>query len=131
MGKGLALQFKNKYPSNYKLYKRACAEGRVKPGTMFITKQHEIYIINFPTKRHWRNASIPNDINEGLIELRRVIERLKIKIIAIPALGCGNGGLFWHQIKILMELHLSNLNHDIIIYEPIKDINEEKNNGII
>jgi O-acetyl-ADP-ribose deacetylase (regulator of RNase III) len=131
MGKGLALQFKNRYPGNYRLYKHACAKGQVKPGKMFITKEHEIYIINFPTKRHWRNQSILSDIDEGLIELRRVIKRLELKDIAIPALGCGNGQLLWYQVKTLLETHLSNLDNNIIIYGPFKNTNKEIINGII
>jgi O-acetyl-ADP-ribose deacetylase (regulator of RNase III) len=106
MGKGIALQFKNKWPDNFKLYKTACAQGLVEPGKMFVfdagalAKPH--YIINFPTKQHWRASSKIDFIKTGLEDLVFQVQRLSIQSIAIPPLGCGNGGLDWAQVKPLI-----------------------------
>ena len=103
MGKGIALQFKHKWPENFKAYARACKDGIVRPGHMFIfdagglVKPH--YIINFPTKRDWREKSKIEYIDAGLRDLVHQVERLKIMSLAIPPLGCGNGGLNWNSVR--------------------------------
>ena len=125
MGKGIALQFKMAYPDNFKEYKRACDHNKVKIGEMFITRSDELfgsrYIINFPTKVHWREKSKLKYIEKGLDDLVRQIKRLKIESVAIPPLGCGNGGLNWKDVKKIIENKLSPLkNVDIILYAPSK-----------
>ena len=107
MGKGIALQFKNKWPANFKAYAAACRAGLVRPGRMFVhdsgglVKPH--YLINFPTKDHWRSPSRIEFIRDGLIDLVAQVRRLDIRSIAIPPLGCGNGGLDWTQVRPLIE----------------------------
>lgn len=107
MGKGIALQFKKKWPANFKNYASACKNKNVRPGTMFVYDAGALatpkYIINFPTKDHWRGKSLPEYIKEGLQDLVRTIRELKISSIAIPPLGCGNGGLEWDLVKDMIE----------------------------
>ena len=93
MGKGIALQFRKAFPENYELYRRASEEGVVQPGRMFIFERRTLtsprYIINFPTKRHWRSKSRISDIEAGLSALVEDVRRLGIKSVAVPPLGCG------------------------------------------
>jgi O-acetyl-ADP-ribose deacetylase (regulator of RNase III) len=115
MGKGIALQFKNKWPANYAAYKAACNSGRVQTGRMFVfdsgglVKPH--YIINFPTKKDWREKSKIEYIRDGLVDLIEQVRRLNIRSIAIPPLGCGNGGLNWAIVRGLIEGAFSELPH--------------------
>lgn len=123
MGRGIALQFKNAYPENFKAYAKACKNNEVKPGHMFVfaTGQltNPLYIINFPTKRHWRDKSRMEDIESGLQSLIETIHQYKINSIAIPPLGSGLGGLNWGQVKLRIEAALKPLaNVQVIIYEP-------------
>lgn len=123
MGRGIALQFKKLYPDNFKEYQKACKLGYVKPGRMFIYANSRLvnpkYIINFPTKRHWKGKSSINDIREGLLALREDIEKLSIKSIVIPPLGCGLGGLNWIEVKSLIDEILGGINNiEIIVFEP-------------
>jgi O-acetyl-ADP-ribose deacetylase (regulator of RNase III) len=103
MGRGIALQFKNTYPDNFKAYQSACARGEVQPGRMFVFETGELtnprYIINFPTKRHWRGKSRMEDIDAGLSALAGEIRSRRIRSIAIPALGSGLGGLDWRIVR--------------------------------
>lgn len=107
MGKGIALQFKQKWPENYKAYVKACERHEVQPGKMFIYDAGGLlrprYIINFPTKRHWREPSRMEDIDAGLLDLIRQVKELKIHSIALPPLGCGNGGLDWNEVRPRIE----------------------------
>jgi O-acetyl-ADP-ribose deacetylase (regulator of RNase III) len=107
MGKGIALQFKRAYPANYRAYRDACARGEVRLGEMFPFDTGVLgprrYIINFPTKQHWRNPSRLEDIRTGLDALVDVVNEQAIGSIAIPALGCGNGGLAWGDVRPLIE----------------------------
>lgn len=93
MGKGIALQFKMKYPENYKIYKKTCDQGRMMVGKVLTFEQNTTsnprYIVNFPTKRHWKGKSTIQDISKGLDSLIFEVKRLEIKSIAIPALGSG------------------------------------------
>jgi O-acetyl-ADP-ribose deacetylase (regulator of RNase III) len=113
MGKGIALQFKNKWPANFSAYKAACDVGQVQTGRMFIfdcgglVKPH--YIINFPTKKDWRGKSKIEYIRGGLVDLIAQIQRLNIRSIAIPPLGCGNGGLDWSEVQPLIEAAFAEL----------------------
>ena len=122
MGRGVALQFKKHFPNNYKDYKTACNREAVKPGQIFVHETGKLYpryIFNFPTKRHWRGKSKIEDIESGMISLVSEIKRLNISSIAIPALGCGLGGLNWNEVLPIIEKHLSELsNLDVVVYEP-------------
>ena len=103
MGKGVALQFKKAFPENFKAYHKACKNDQVQPGRMFIYDSGDLmetrYIINFPTKRHWRGKSRMEDVESGLNALVDDVKRLKIQSIAMPPLGCGNGGLDWKEVR--------------------------------
>lgn len=100
MGAGLALQFKKQYPNNFKEYKLACNLNKVQLGKMFITRfDDNRYIINFPTKYHWKENSKIEYINNGLCDLLFQSNYLNIKSIAIPKIGCGLGGLDWNIVK--------------------------------
>lgn len=122
MGKGIALQFKKAFPNNFKAYKDACKAGEVQVGKLFVTKDGNLqgnkWIVNFPTKKHWRNPSKYEYIEEGLNDLVRVISQRDIKSIAIPPLGAGNGGLDWSRVKQMIEGKLRGLPIDIYLYEP-------------
>ena len=123
MGKGIALQFKKAFPENYESYKKACNEGRVKPGHMFIFDRQSLtnphYIINFPTKRHWKGKSKVEDIKSGLASLVEDVKNLGIKSVAVPPLGCGLGGLRWSQVYALMKEAFANA-PDVqwMVFEP-------------
>ena len=129
MGKGVALQFKNRYPQNFKLYKTACQTGNIAIGKLFVTREDSVFgeriIINFPTKTDWRKPSEYSYIKEGLDDLIRVIEEYQIESIAIPPLGAGNGGLNWGTVKNLICSKLSGLDIDIYVYEPSSHIVEK------
>jgi O-acetyl-ADP-ribose deacetylase (regulator of RNase III) len=123
MGKGIALQFKKAFPDNFKAYAKACRYGDVLPGKMFIFENNDLsgpkYIINFPTKRHWKGKSRIEDIDAGLRSLASDIERLDIKSVAIPPLGSGLGGLSWNSVKPLVEKHFSSLiSTEVDVFEP-------------
>jgi O-acetyl-ADP-ribose deacetylase (regulator of RNase III) len=123
MGKGIALQFKRAYPDNLKVYERACRANEVVPGRMLSYATGRLvspkYIINFPTKRHWRGRSRLDDIKTGLTALISEVKRLDIRSIAVPPLGCGNGGLDW---KIVRPLIVSAFNElpsvRVLLYAP-------------
>lgn len=106
MGKGIALQFKQAFPENFAAYERAAKAGEVRPGKMFVFETGVMvnpkYIINFPTKRHWRGKSRIEDIETGLAALVQATKRLGIRSIAVPPLGCGNGGLDWAEVRTLI-----------------------------
>jgi O-acetyl-ADP-ribose deacetylase (regulator of RNase III) len=126
MGRGVALQFKNAFPDNFKAYARACEAGDVRPGHMFVVETREItnprYIINFPTKRHWRGKSRIEDIEAGLVDLRCVIIERQIKSIAMPPLGSGLGGLYWPDVKERIQKALGDLSDiKITVFEPFAD----------
>ncbi len=130
MGKGIALQFKKAYPNNYKAYNQACKEERVRIGKLFVTKDGNVstgekLIINFPTKKNWRKPSEYEYIEKGLVDLLNVIDNYKIKSIAIPPLGAGNGGLEWQKVKILISKYLSHVDVDVLVYEPSTVIKEK------
>lgn len=125
MGKGIALMFKERFPENFKVYASSCKRGEVETGRMFVTASTELngprWIINFPTKRHWRNKTEMEWVKQGLIDLRRVIKEKDIHSIAIPPLGCGNGGLDWNQVRVLIENMLGDMTDvEVLVYEPTK-----------
>jgi putative DNA methylase len=123
MGAGVALAFKNKYPEMFRDYQKDCKTGKIKPGQLHIWKNLlEDWIINFPTKRHWREPSRYEDIEAGLKALRDyLIEQSKEHKnlrIALPALGCGHGGLDWKRVSQMIRKHLSDLEAEIFVFEP-------------
>lgn len=120
MGKGIAYQFKIKYPENNKDYIRACKIGELRIGKLHYFSEDGKIIINFPTKNKWRMTSKIEYIEQGLDELLSLLPKLNVKSIAIPPLGCGNGGLNWGEIKELIVSKLKNLDnkYEFFIYEP-------------
>lgn len=130
MGKGIALQFKKMFPTNYKVYQDLCSKKEFNIGQLLVVKDQNIItgektIINFPTKKHWKNPSEYQFIEQGLGELVKVIKEHDISSIAIPPLGSGNGGLIWCKVKELINNSLSEIeNCEIIVYEPNDDVKE-------
>lgn len=125
MGKGLALAVKKTYPHAFIDYQAACKRGDVQVGRMFVTENTGLdgprWLIHFPTKQHWRHPSRLEWIQSGLVDLRRVVAELKIRSIAIPALGCGLGGLDWSEVRPLIEATFADLpDVDVELYEPAK-----------
>jgi O-acetyl-ADP-ribose deacetylase (regulator of RNase III) len=123
MGKGIALQFKQRWPQNYKAYAAACRRHEIKLGKMFIYDLGEWacprFLINFPTKKHWRGDSKLEYINSGLHDLVAQVERLGIKSLALPPLGCGNGGLDWSIVKrSVFEAFRNNPDIQVDLFEP-------------
>lgn len=128
MGKGIALQFKKRYPENYAVYRKACKDGQIGIGKLLVVEDSTILgrklIINFPTKTDWRKPSEYEYIEAGLNDLVNVMKSRGINSIAIPPLGAGNGGLNWAIVKGLIEKILSEVDADIYIYEPTAYIAE-------
>ncbi|MFT9366211.1 MAG: macro domain-containing protein [Gluconobacter sp.] len=123
MGKGIALQFKQAFPANYEAYRRACEAGEVRLGEMFVFDTGSMifprYIINFPTKGHWKAHSRIADIASGLEDLRCVLIERRIKSVAVPPLGCGNGGLDWSNVEPLIREKLGTLDDvDVELFGP-------------
>ncbi|MBM3735083.1 MAG: macro domain-containing protein [Acidobacteria bacterium] len=123
MGKGIALQFKRAYPENFRAYQRAVKESLVQPGTMFVFETGRVlnpkWIVNFPTKRHWRGNSRLEDIQSGLAALVTEIQALGIRSIAVPPLGCGNGGLDWNVVGPMIKSALAPLSGvDVLLFPP-------------
>ena len=123
MGKGIALMFKDRFPRNFEAYVRACAAGQVRLGEMYVTENKELFgprwIINFPTKTHWRVKTKIEWIEEGLKDLVRTIVERNIHSIAIPPLGCGNGGLDWREVGPLIASALQDVEGlNAMVYEP-------------
>lgn len=126
MGKGIALQFKEAFPNNNKVYIKSCKEGSLVVGKLLVvsesTLEREVIIVNFPTKKDWKQRSAYAFIESGLVALVQELNKGFIQSIAIPPLGCGNGGLDWVKVKPMMEHYLGDLSVDIQIYEPNDDI---------
>jgi O-acetyl-ADP-ribose deacetylase (regulator of RNase III) len=123
MGKGIALQFKQAFPANFKAYQAACRAGSVVPGKMFIFDINGLvnprYIINFPTKRHWRGKSRLEDIANGLTALVADVKRLGIRSLAVPPLGCGLGGLDWRDVRPMIEqAFAAEPEVNLLLFEP-------------
>lgn len=123
MGRGIALQFKKAFPENFKAYEAACKSHQVQPGKMFVYDLNRLYnprfIINFPTKRHWKGNSRIEDIKSGLVDLINIVKKQQISSIAIPPLGCGLGGLNWLEVRPLIEEAFESLpDVTVLLYEP-------------
>jgi O-acetyl-ADP-ribose deacetylase (regulator of RNase III) len=136
MGKGVALMFKEAFPENFKAYAAACKRHELKVGQVFVVERRDLmgprWIINFPTKEHWRSPSKIQWIDEGLEDLRRIIIANRIRSIAIPPLGSGNGGLDWNEVKPRIEMALGSLDDvSVLIFEPTsKYQNVAKRTGV-
>lgn len=137
LGKGIALMFKEAFPENYRLYREACQTKNVKIGHVFATERRDFvsgpkWIINFPTKEHWRAPSQIEWIRDGLADLRRFIEEHSIRSIALPPLGSGNGGLDWREVRSLIVEAFEPLRDvTIIVYKPTKKYqNVQKREGV-
>lgn len=123
MGRGIALQFKRRFPLNFDVYAKACAAGEVQPGRMLTVDlgadSRPRFIINFPTKRHWKHDSRIEDVELGLVALAGEVRRLDLRSIAVPALGCGAGGLEWRTVGPMIERALEPLTHvRVLLYAP-------------
>lgn len=123
MGKGIALQFRRAYPEMFAVYQREAKAGRVQLGHMNVWQTGALdgpkYVINFPTKAHWRASSKLADIDAGLVDLVRVVKELEIRSIAIPPLGCGHGGLFWSDVEPRIRSALEALDEvDVLLFAP-------------
>lgn len=136
MGKGIALMFRERYPDNFKAYAQACKQKQVKVGEMFVTPTDELsgpqWVINFPTKQHWRYPTKVEWIADGLESLKQVIADRDIRSVAIPPLGCGNGGLEWQKVRTLIESSLREVEGvELVVYEPTaKYQNVAKKSGV-
>jgi O-acetyl-ADP-ribose deacetylase (regulator of RNase III) len=123
MGKGIALQFKNAYPDNFAAYEKACRKKAITTGRMHVYETGRLYpryIINFPTKRHWKGKSSIGDIAKGLKALVVEVRNRAIHSIAIPPLGCGNGGLEWKTVAPLIVSAFDAVpNVHVDLYEPV------------
>jgi O-acetyl-ADP-ribose deacetylase (regulator of RNase III) len=109
MGKGLALEFKNRHPEMFDDYKLRCDRGEVRPGIPYLWEDDQVQILNFPTKRHWRENSLIEDIDAGLKYLAEHYQEMGICSLALPQLGCGNGGLSWGDVQPLIEKYLAEI----------------------
>jgi O-acetyl-ADP-ribose deacetylase (regulator of RNase III) len=123
MGRGIALQMKNAFPDNFREYAAACRRHEVEPGRMFVHETGQLgnprWIINFPTKRHWRGKSRIEDIEAGLVALVAEVRARDIHSIALPPLGCGLGGLDWADVRPLIERAFANLPEvNVVVFEP-------------
>lgn len=133
MGRGIALQFKNSFPENFKAYTAACKRNEVQPGRMFIYETGRLtnprYTVNFPTKRHWKGKSRMEDVDAGLAALVEEIRARHIYSIAIPPLGSGLGGLDWKKVRPRIEAALAQVDYlQVIIFEPSEVLADERAN---
>lgn len=120
MGKGIAYQFKIQFPENNKAYVKECRNGNLKPGKVYTFVEEGITIVNFPTKDKWRENSKISYIENGLDAFLEELPKLNVKVIAIPPLGCGNGGLEWEKVRQIIESKIGEVSekYQILIYEP-------------
>jgi O-acetyl-ADP-ribose deacetylase (regulator of RNase III) len=131
MGAGVALAFKKKYSEMYKEYVKKCKAGQIKPGKPYVWKSVDMFsksieIINFPTKNHWRTPSEYAYVDSGLHWLSGYLKERDELTITLPALGCGHGGLDWEKVKALIQMHLGESHHRILVFEPFSSINAGK-----
>ncbi|MDX2034153.1 MAG: macro domain-containing protein [Blastocatellia bacterium] len=123
MGRGIALQFRKAFPENFKIYKAACDRGELRPGKMLVCDLNRFhnprFIINFPTKRHWKGNSRIEDIKAGLPALVEEVRQRQIHSIAVPPLGCGLGGLNWDEVRpLILQAFQALPDVRVVIYEP-------------
>lgn len=136
MGKGIALMFREAFPENTEIYTDASKRGEVKVGRMLVVRNRDLtgpkWIINFPTKKHWRNPSKLEWVRDGLRDLVQAVQEKQIHSIALPPLGCGNGGLSWPHVKQEIEAAFGGLaDVDVIVYAPTSEYqNAPKREGL-
>lgn len=135
MGRGIALQFREAFPGNYAAYKAICDRGELRPGKMFVfdlqCETHPRLIINFPTKRHWRDRSRLGDIQAGMVSLVEEVCQRRISSIAVPPLGCGLGGLDWEDVQPIIEGAFSKLQGVVaMIYGPTSEPSVAARSGV-
>lgn len=119
MGKGLALEFKNRFPSMFADYQKKCLQHEVKIDRPYLWNGESTQVLNFPTKKHWKDKSNLGDIKKGLQYLADNYDELGISSIALPPLGCGLGGLNWNDVKALIDETLGGIpDLDVFVYEP-------------
>jgi O-acetyl-ADP-ribose deacetylase (regulator of RNase III) len=119
MGKGLALEFKNRFPLMFEDYQEPCKKGTVQPGTPYLWENDEVQILNFPTKREWQSHSLIEDIETGIKYLASHYAEWGIHTLALPPLGCGLGGLKWENVRPLIEKYLGEITDlEVFVYEP-------------
>ena len=123
MGKGIALQFKKAFPHNFEVYREACKNKELAIGKILAVKARNLLwgeklILNFPTKTDWRLPSEYEYIERGLVALREYVTIHQVESLAIPPLGCGNGGLDWQKVKAMMEDALGYFQIPVWVYEP-------------
>jgi O-acetyl-ADP-ribose deacetylase (regulator of RNase III) len=125
MGKGLALEVKQRFPKVFEDYRYACGCGLVAPGRVFVSATGLLppegprFVVNLPTKRHWREPSRLDDVRSGLVSLAEVLPALGVASVSIPALGCANGGLFWGDVRPLIFSVLGELPIRVLVYPPL------------
>ena len=123
-GAGLAMEFKERFPDNFKFYQNACHAGKMVTGRMLVYTRQELfaphYIINFPTKAHYSEKTRPAYIENGLEDLARVIDQYQISSIGIPALGCDLGGLQWKDVFQIIKRKLRTQRARIVVFPPLK-----------
>lgn len=117
MGKGIALQFKQRYPKMFLDYKTACERGEVTPGRLHTYGTSDCLIVNFPTKRHWHKPSRYEDVDAGLDALRSLLAPMGRVHVTLPALGCGNGGLDWNRVSQMIGFDLGDLDAEVFVYQ--------------
>ena len=133
MGKGVALEFKRRWPDNFKAYKRLCDDKQLSTGQMFVFDNNDFldggkhrYLINFPTKQHWRSRSKIEYVRDGLVDFVKQVRELGIRSVALPPLGCGNGGLDWAEVRPLIEAALAELpDVHFVIFAPAAEPSEQ------
>jgi hypothetical protein len=118
MGRDIAREFKSRYPAMFVDYVRRCERGEVRPGFPYLWEDDFVQILNFPTKRHWREDSRLADIDDVLRFLAASYSSMGIATLAMPPLGCGNGKLVWEDVKELLETHLGSVSLEVFVYAP-------------
>lgn len=116
MGKGIALEFKKRYPSMFNTYKKHCSSNALRPGSLYLWRSDTKWILNFPTKDHWRDKSEIKYLEDGLQKFVDTYKSKGITSIAFPQLGCANGGLNWNEVEPLMKKYLEDLDILVEIY---------------
>lgn len=124
MGKGIALMLREAFPESAKTYEQACGRGEVRIGHILVTRNEALFgprwILHLPTKKHWRHPSRLAWIRQGLVDLVRVVRENGIRSVAVPPLGCGNGGLDWELVRSEIETALGGLaDVEVLVYEPL------------
>lgn len=115
MGKGLALEFKKRFPRNFQVYQKCCKDGSFVVGKLLVVPENEKAIINFPTKVHWKDNSEIDYIKLGLEKLKIAVQRYNIKSIAFPKVGCGLGNLDWNDVFPLIEAFSNSIDQNILV----------------